>query len=271
MADKPLLITGIPRSGTTLLTALADCQPDSVALNEPRWQFQWAESNLQTSGPEDFARWLVGDCAVIRRRLLDGVPIPERRLPDGSAVTNYYRLTPQQENARPEFQVIPFTRPGLSPDFRLAVKHNGLYLSALPQLIETQAFTILAVVRHPVGVLASWNAVPIPLGEGKMPGALYWKNMMALTASPMELLEKQVRMYDLACKRLLAARPQIHLLRYEDIMADPRILAPAFGAAPRVPEGMITPRKLEFYGPDSERFAEAVWRHGHYYREFYPA
>ena len=38
---RDLIISGIPRGGTTLTTALIDSLPNAVCLNEPQWHSDW--------------------------------------------------------------------------------------------------------------------------------------------------------------------------------------------------------------------------------------
>jgi hypothetical protein len=264
MSSRNILLTGVPRSGTTLLAALMDGAPDSVALNEPKWQYDWAEHHRDQGAPA-FVNWLANDFAVTREKLLRGIPIEERRGADGAPVTNYYRRDTQETT----YRMLHFTRPGLSPDFTLAMKQNGLYLGTLPKLVECGLFTIIAIVRHPVGVISSWNRSPIPQREGRIPGAsLYWEKMRDLTNMPIELLEKQVRMMDLMCQRLHDLRDHIRVVRHEDVTADPGILEDFIpGAAGR---GAKLIRRTPTPAPDAEIIAEAVQKFGPAIRYFYP-
>lgn len=269
---RNIILAGIPRSGTTLLTAMMDRAPDTVALNEPRWQFEWARKNRGTSPPEDFARWLVGDYVMCRQKLLKGVPLPERRGQDGTAVTDYYRQNPQTGAMEDTFQTIPFTRPGLTPGFTLAMKHNGLYFGALQQILETGFFEVCVIVRHPVQVIASWNRAPIPLAEGKIPGAIiYWDEMNNITRTPGDLLQKQVAMYDAMCRRIDQFKGQLTLLRYEDIVQDPAPFCTLAGIPKKVADGQINPDRFTQVIPmEEERIAQEVRKTGHSYHLFYP-
>ncbi|MDE3059423.1 MAG: sulfotransferase domain-containing protein [Pseudomonadota bacterium] len=269
---RDIVLTGIPRSGTTLLTALMDSQPASVALNEPQWQYDAMAAMKDRTPAAGFARWLIGDFADIRRKLLQGIAIPERRR-NGTAPTNYYRSHAGDRRPDIHYELVPFTRPGLTGDFTLAVKHNGLYLGVLPELAATGHFTIAAIVRHPAGAIASWRDTKVPPGKGLLPGAAgYWKEMRELTAAPMDLLEKQVRMYDLICQRLLSLKDNILLLRYEDITGPggEKALAPLGIAS--VDPAMITPRKLDFYDPALiARIQEAYAKFARAAKALYPA
>jgi hypothetical protein len=203
---RNILLTGIPRAGTTLVAARLDAQADTVCLNEPEWQRP--SSALSAEG---FAQAVLQDFADIRNKLLSGVPVPDRRAEDGSALTNYY-----ESGTKKNFVMYPLVRNGLSQNFTLAMKHNGPYLAVLPQLIATGAFEIQAVIRHPLPVLRSWRRLALPISRGEMPNATrYWPEMRALTSEKMDLLEKQARMYELMFLRILEHQPKLTLLRYE--------------------------------------------------------
>lgn len=271
MSGKNIILTGCPRGGTTLMTALIDNLPDAVALNEPMWQFEWMMRNAGTSGPKDFARWIAGDFAATRQKLLKGIPVEERRGERGEAVTNYYRKEPDAAEVNKSVSFMDFTRSGLTPDFTLAIKHTSPFLAILRQLAELKAFTIVAIVRHPVGVIGSWREVPIPPGRGEMPGAMvYWNEMRELVQRPMDLLDKQVRMVDLICKRLHNLRDVVHVIRYEDLIEEPGMLYRLIGLEHVKPlrDVPVKKRTLSFY-PEADVIRERVLKIGEYYKLFY--
>lgn len=259
-----VILTGIPRSGTTLAAALIDGLPDSVCLNEPGWQVARPRGT-----PGEFARFVAGDFTRLRQALLAGKPVPDRRGESGEAVTNYYRAqNGRQENT---FRIAPFSRPDLSPDFTLAVKHNGPYLAILPELAELRRFTIIAIVRHPVEVIHSWRSLDLPISRGEMPGAApYWPELAAIIAGPMELLEKQVRLYDLMCRRIDAMRDRIHIIPYEKLVKEPALLSRAAGidAAPK--PGLVGRPSRQMPPEAHAKIAAALSTHGEHYRRFYP-
>ena len=238
--SSDIIITGLPRAGTTLLAKMIDTMPDSVCLNEPLWHYDWAKQHGR-QGPDAFARWLEEDLAEQRHHLLAGKPVMDRRLPSGEAVTNYFREHPTQKEARNRVGMVPFTREGLTADFTLATKHNILYLSVLDELVKRKAFKIIAIIRHPLGVIASWQTTPIPISRGELPAAMiYWQHMRELVATPMDLLEKQIRMYDAMCERLYAHRAQIEIIKYEELVQDPSLLADSIGKASQFRTNVIT-------------------------------
>lgn len=263
---RNILLTGIPRSGTTLASALLDGLPDTVCLNEPDWQTTGFSSN-----PNNYAKWLVGDFIKIRRRLERCDPIPDRRAADGSAVTNYYKTDTATAAISQNFQTVRFTRPGLTREFNLAIKHNGPYLGALPSIVDLEWFTVIAIMRHPVPVIHSWRSLQLPISRGQMPNAVgYWQEMAQLTAAPMELLEKQVRMYDLMCRRIYELRSMIHILAYEQMIAAPQLLCEYSGIDATLDSSLITGPSREVPAEEGKIIMNALHRHGEYWRYFYP-
>ena len=258
---RNLVLTGIPRSGTTLLTALVDTLENSVALSEPGWQFDWLAGRKRVD-PQWFAGALAEDFTHTRERLLQGLPVSDRRDADGAALTNYHRGA---------YVTHALRRDGLTADFTLGMKHVGPYMGALPQIVAHGAFSVIAMVRHPVETIASWKDVPIPAGMGKMPGAAaQWPELAALSRATMPLLEKQVRLYDMLCERLLELQGRITLFTYEQLVADPRIISrllqkPQLSSAPR-----IEIRPPGFYGASLLRIAAMVDKIGVACKQLYP-
>lgn len=208
MFSNDILLTGIPRAGTTLAAAYLDAQPNSVCLNEPDWQHPHA--SLDASG---FAQAIKEDFAAVRKKILMREPVMDRRAPDGSALTNYY-----ESGTKNAFEMVPLVRRDLTPLFTLGMKHNGPYLAVLPELVALDHFEIRAIIRHPLPVLRSWRRLSLPVSRGEMPNATpYWPEMRELTQSSIPLLEKQARMLELMFARLLDNANHLTLQRHEDM------------------------------------------------------
>lgn len=251
-----LIVTGIPRGGTTLAAALIDSLPDTVCLNEPLWHNAKAAADAK-----GFAGFIARDFTALRARLLKGESVSDRRGKGGEATTNYFRV--EGGRMQHSFDIVPFSRAGLTPDFTLAIKHNGPYLAVLPELIALERFSITAIIRHPVPVIHSWRSLQLPISEGKMPNAApYWPELAAAIAAPMDLLAKQVRLYDLMCARLWECREHLRLIPYEALIQTPGLLGP-------VDASRVQPQKPVPEAAQAE-IAAAMRAHGTHYRTFYP-
>lgn len=262
MPPRNIIVTGIPRSGTTLVASLIDAMPDAVCLNEPAWH---ASDKALTA--EDFTKWLVGEFAALRRKLRSGEAIPDRRAADGSAVTNYYHRNAEAGAITDTFRIVPFTRLGLSESFTLAVKHNAIYSSILPELIASKQFTIIAIVRHPLQVLHSWRSLHLPVSRGQLPAAMaYWPEVAQLVRSDIELLQKQVLIYDAFCKRYWEYRKDIHLIKYEELIADSSKLWKILESSISVSASNLIKKPALVIDKKISSVIEAV---GEYYKHFY--
>lgn len=257
-----ILITGIPRSGTTLTNALIDSLPDCVALNEPLWQAQ------QDFGgnPVKFANWLAEDFARIRGHLHKEHPVPDRRTPEGKAITNFFAGDKPAE----DHSMMMLIKAGLPEYFTLAMKHNALYMACLPEIAFHLELTIIALIRHPVHTIASWRRLNLPISQGKLPhGATYWPELHAISESNDELLIKQVKIYDLMCERLHDMRGAVRVLPYETLIDTPELLCRAIGHDGPLDTSMIKQNQTTIAKEEHNLIANAVLKHGKHWQHFY--
>jgi hypothetical protein len=264
---RNVVVTGIPRAGTTLAAALIDSMPDTVCLSEPGWH-QWS----LLSQSSHYAKWLAGDFIELRKKLLAGEPVEDKRSLDGTAITNYHKVARHSQKPTSQYRIVPITRPGLSQDFTLAAKHNGPYLSALPAIVDLGWFTVIAIVRNPLDVIHSWRSLSLRVSHGEMPDAVPgWPDMAGLVKENLDLLEKQVKMYDLMCQRLYSLRDQIHIVRYEAMLRNPNLLREAIGVPG--PMDLTLIGKPSRTLPDEVRTAllRALSAHGKHISHFYSA
>ena len=86
--QKPyLVITGIPRSGTTLAASLLDRLQDTVCMNEPPEYYDWA---TKCGSKEEFIANFVSDLENRRSSLEKQGTVLDCREEDGSVPTNYF-------------------------------------------------------------------------------------------------------------------------------------------------------------------------------------
>ncbi len=109
-----------------------------------------------------------------------------------------------------------------NPDFTLVIKHNALFTALLPDL--QQAFPLYGIVRNPLSVLASWNSVALPVNEGRVPaGEMYSPELADLLADTPGRIERQLHILEWFCQHFARELPN-RILRYEDFVADPRVI-----------------------------------------------
>jgi hypothetical protein len=130
--DRNLVLTGIPRSGTSLMSGIISSSPNAYCVNEVFYE------------PDELREQL----ARTRRALVTGVPVPNRYARDGSLSSDTRR-----NGARIRFEV---AAGNYGPDSVVGSNVNVPYLNRLPQLTMSGA-RIVALVRDPVFTIASWN------------------------------------------------------------------------------------------------------------------
>ena len=214
-----ILLTGLPRSGTTLACACLNDMPDCVALAEPM--------SFPPTGDVDKAVEAVLSFAATTR---------QRALAEGRAVTmtaggdavpeQWFDKPVRNGGLRPTRGVhrdIALAKP-LSPDFKLFIKHPMFFTAIAHRLRER--FPLYAIVRDPLEVLASWQTVDIPVNRGRGPVAEAFcpalgRALDALPSPRARQLHLLAWMFD-----IYAALPADTIIRYEDLIGEPaRVLA----------------------------------------------
>lgn len=262
-----LLITGVPRSGTTLATAIVDGLEDTLALSEPQSHVDLLDA---CRSPAELVDRLALDLSRTRARVLQGGEVIDRRLPSGEPLTDYFVRTDQgAANVRRDVSV---RRPGLSTAFLLATKHNALYTSVLPEVLRDGRFSILALVRNPIHSILSWQSLQIPVSRGRLPaGEVHWPELRSITCSALTVLEKQAAVIELFLRRYLEAGPAIRLVRYEDVAAGECSIATMLGRSTVRPVRIRKPSALQTkYAESIEAVLEVLQRMAPSVTKLYP-
>src|SRR6266849_5710798 len=130
---RNVLITGTPRSGTTLVCSLLNRLPDIVALHEPMNVWDFAECR---DGSE-IADLIKDFCTETRKSLHEhGFAVSKHaqgKIPDNVATDQVNRAgvrLRKREHGR-----VTIDKP-LSHDFTLAIKHPGAFSALLETLVK---------------------------------------------------------------------------------------------------------------------------------------
>lgn len=237
-----LILTGVPRAGTSLAAAVIDHAPDSLCLSEPD---RHVDLMWEAASAEDFVARLSQEFNTIRRTILAGGSVADRRRSDGGPITNYFTDPLPDGRREAAFTICNVTRLGLSAHFVLGVKHNALYSAVLPEIVASTRFRVVTMIRDPVALLISWRSLDLPISRGRLPvGERFWPELRSLCRADLELTVKQIRICELLFSRFLQSAGQVAILRYEELVTDPaRLLRAAgfskLGSPPAA--GMIAP------------------------------
>ncbi len=249
-AGRNWIVTGIPRSGTSLMCRLIDEQKNCIALNEPREAQHLIRSTEYSESLKVFY-------ADIRRSVWLGLPI-ENKLHDG-LVTADTAVSNNRATYHPTVD---------SANFVLATKNTLVYLSRLSALRRTRAtFRVICLIRDPIATISSWRrlaTVPSfgPLGSGDIHsllnrGVLHvgggWETRSI--AEMTDVTDRSVRLALLwrHLARLIRDNEDwIEVVRYEELAKDPnailcRLLAAELEVTKEQP---VIPAGLKISVPD---------------------
>lgn len=225
---RGFVVTGIPRSGTSLLCMLLSSSPDAHCFNEICYDV--------CGLPWFFRR--------MRKRIARGEPVPIRLDSDGRRITstsreNYRRL---QETRLPERR-----------DVVVGSKVTVPYLNCLGDLLQL-GYPTVALVRDPVFTLASWRSEKMrdtPVDRVTEDDRhSHWSNVRF---GHEEKLQRQAELWNHYAGVIQKHQERVHLLRYEDLVDRTDVAFDAvtqhLGIAPLdVDEPLRTRNRPEHYG-----------------------
>ena len=249
-AQRDVLVTGLPRSGTTLTCHLLHNLPDTVALHEPMDFHRFSVERGREQMCEDIERFLRRQ----RRSILeDGRAVSKHvggKVPDNPIGTARNDQGKRQSIA--DKGEIAIDKP-LDPDFMLVVKHNSSFTALLDSLAPR--FNVFGVIRNPLAVLSSWNSVAIPVGRGHIPAAEEVDPELARRLGEIDdVIDRQIHILDWFFGRYRDLLPQGHVLRYEEVVASRgKALQVVNPKAADLDENLESRNKSKLYGADAMR------------------
>jgi hypothetical protein len=234
---RDVLITGVPRGGTTLTVQLLSGLSDCVAVDEPISLAEFVNGAERRTGPlrSFFGRRRPASATSLdRERIADNVmqfcsQARDSLLSDGTVISKHVegavsggRVSDvvDSDGKRVRFEQrgsIRIDKP-LSSEFTLYVKQNSRFAAILPEL--TARAPVFAVVRNPLAILASWNTVAFAVSRGHAgwPERFDPKLKTELAARP-DVLDRQLYLLDWFFQQIRRYLPTNQVVRYEDIVA----------------------------------------------------
>jgi len=267
---REVLLTGIPRSGTTLCCQLLDKLPDVVALHEPMDTRRLFDSPDGPKVREIIARFL----ARSRRDALER-GVARTKHVGGKVPDNVMSSEVDEKGERHKITTkgeVTIGKP-LTADFTLVVKHNGLFTAVLAEIVDR--FEVFGVVRNPLSVLSSWNSVRFGMRTGRSPGTERLAPDLKESLDKLDdVTAQQIHVVNWYCERYTRLLPPERILRYEDVIATRgRALALLAPAAATLNDPMKSRNASKLYDRDTMRHLgerlladEGAWR-GFYTRD----
>lgn len=219
-----VIVTGIPRSGTTLVAALLDNAENTVCLLEPDEHIRLLAGSTSA---QCYVEALTTDFRRTRDRITAGLSVLDRRSANGCILTNYFsQQRPLGERREPRFEMKAIDTRHLQEGFTLAMKHNVEYTSVLPELVASRQFKIICPIRNPIATILSWNTLTTPVARGAIPAAgFFWREVERELETESDLVARQVLIFDSFCRRYFEYRDRISVVAYEHLLGKPELIA----------------------------------------------
>ena len=206
------LITGLPRSGTTMVCYLLNKLPNSVALHEP------LDVSLLKGASDSEAIDLINGCFQLQRAMI---------LTSGTAISKSMggRVPSNPPSDIREGGLRKRLLDGMTSTvdnvdsgfFDLYIKHPAAFSALLPTL--SMNFRCFACIRNPLAVLLSWSTAMMSFTRGRAPSAERVDSDLArhLDATS-DVLDRQLILLDFFFRRY-ADCYTVQVVRYEDVIA----------------------------------------------------
>jgi hypothetical protein len=205
---KNIIITGPPRSGTTMVCYLLNKLPNIVALHEPMNLRMFSNPSNIIKVTEDFFNDM--------RMMIDSEKKALSRISGGKIPSNPFEEG--KSNRIPNVQKGAFViDKNLNPDYSLCIKHNAHFTFTLDKL--SSVFPCYVIIRNPLITLASWNSIKAPVSEGRVK-VLYRINPQLADKLDLipDLIDRQIELLDMHFQQYVECEDRIQILKYEDIV-----------------------------------------------------
>ncbi|WP_416305710.1 sulfotransferase domain-containing protein [Neptunicella sp. SCSIO 80796] len=238
MSSDIKLITGIPRSGTTLCCKLLNQRNDTVALHEPINPATVPDS----FGPAQAVTEIQQQIKKFDTAIQHGLPFAhgdQGGLDIDNPVGNEQQHGIRKVVAkRGEIQLAPRA----SGSYQLIVKQNALFTALLPLL--SLHYPMLCIVRNPVDVLLSWMTVDLPVNRGHIPAGERFSPELCENLKNKNCLQRQLEIYQWFINQF--SQSSLPIVRYEDVLkSDGSLLDNAIGLA-EIQRDSLTAKKRQF-------------------------
>lgn len=204
------LLTGIPRSGTTLCCKLINTCPQALALHEPIDPMKIPPSADKPS------------CAVktqihsLREKLQKGEPFEhgdKKNLVLDNPIAQNTLLDDGKRALKAQRGML--TLSPIANKTQLFIKQNAMFAALSKDL--SGEFRMIAIVRNPIDVLTSWMSVDLPVATGRIPGGERFCTALKKRLDTISTtIDRQLFIYHWFIKQYLEC--EIPVLKYEDII-----------------------------------------------------
>ncbi len=231
---RTLVVSGISRSGTSLLAVLLNAIDDVVCFNETL--------------PPDPER-LPSAMARARKDLLAGRPVRNKYDRHGQLTTDTLSHMDKKKAV--------VNKP-LSENLVVATKRNIPYLNEAEALLDL-GYPMVVMIRDPVYTLGSWGSPKAVAAS--IPGARvgvddmhpHWRHVRFTSR---DLVERRAEAWQHYAARIWGLRDRVHIVAYEDLCACPTETLVALGRYADLPAPGRLPEIVRPAFNDDDRYPE---------------
>lgn len=269
---QDFLITGIPRSGTTLLLHLLDKYSCGLVITEPTWFKSLRKDSNDI--PELFLHLLKSKIKEIRKKIKNNTPVEvlvdsrNNKTPQNFFIRNENANNPNIRNIKLYIERIIPQEYSKRPIY---IKANTYFTALLNEIIKSDDYSISAIIRHPLAVLKSWRSLDIPVSQGKLKIAELFSNQIKKISQIDDLLVRQVKILDWFYQQYYLFEKHINIIKYEKFIQNPHANIRFFSEVPsNFSEELFSMNNSNFYDHnETEVLVNALLTHGHFYSYFY--
>lgn len=209
MDNNNYIITGPPRSGTTLTCHLLNDQNNTVALHEPMSMLMFKNQEIGLHNIDLFFESM--RYSIINHKIALS-KISESNIPD-NPYADVFTNNKRESIVKKRFFYI--SKP-ISETFNLFIKHNVHFTFMLKKIASK--YKTIVIIRNPLSTINSWNTINAPVAEGNAKVLKYINpNLYQNINNIKNLFEKQARLLD-EMFLIYNAIPGLNIIKYEDII-----------------------------------------------------
>jgi hypothetical protein len=213
-STENIILTGVPRSGTTLACRLLNQLPQVVALHEPMQGIvieDQSDLSVSVDQVESFfaeQRRQIANTGRARSRNIGG------RVPDNPFEA---RLPPSGVRQNVDALGEILIEKSLAEQYWLVMKHTNRFAPLLRGLVER--FPVYALVRNPLASLASWQTVSAGIRLGRAgPAVRMAPSLLERLGRIEDALDRQLCLLDWFFEQFLRHLPRRSVIQYEALV-----------------------------------------------------
>lgn len=211
MMRNDIVLTGLARSGTTLVVSILNRLENVVALHEP---INFTRYPLT---PERAVDDLQKYFRVSRDEILSAGQIDGKLVNGGGGNSFGEKLNNFGLRKSIDYYGIIEINKSLVNDFLFVVKHPMAFTALVGVL--SSAFPVFALIRNPLSVLASWNSIDHSLIDGRAPQAeLRDSFLKSRLDDESDFLNRQLIVLDWAFGQYGKFLSASSIIRYEQVI-----------------------------------------------------